>query len=99
MTVLRIIIRYLTDKSFRHYMIYFMARIENKNGIRDKIDEELEKYKQETVEMLKKRVDKLQSAINILKPVPQASVVVSPLNDLLNELKEDYKEVSEMINN
>lgn len=80
-------------------MIYFMARIENKNGIRDKIDEELEKYKQETVEMLKKRVDKLQSAINILKPVPQASVVVSPLNDLLNELKEDYKEVSEMINN
>ena len=98
MTLLRIIYRYITDSSFRYYMIYFMARMENKNGIRDKIDEEMEKFKQETVEMLKKRVDKLQSAINILKPVPQASVVVSPLNDLLNELKEDYKEVSEMIN-
>lgn len=97
MTIIKIVIRYFTDSTFRQYMNYFMARMENKNGIRDKVDEELNKFKQETVEMLKKRVDKLQSAINILKPVPHASVVISPLNDLLNELKEDYKEVSSMI--
>ena len=98
MTLLRILFRYLTDPVFRSYMIYVIARLENKNGIKDKIDEEMQKFKQETAEMLKKRVDKLQSAINILKPVPQASVVVSPLNDLLNELKQDFKEISEMIN-
>lgn len=98
MTLLRIIYRYLTDPMFRNYMLYIIARLENRNGIKDKIDEEMQKFKQETAEMLKKRVDKLQSAINILKPVPQASVVVSPLNDLLNELKQDFKEISEMIN-
>lgn len=98
MTLFKIVYWYITDSTFRNYMFYFMARMENKNGIRDKIDEEVQKFKQDTVEMLKKRVDKLQSAINILKPVPQASVVVSPLNDLLNELKQDYKEVSEIVN-
>jgi predicted transcriptional regulator len=98
MTIFRIILKYIIDPTFRKYMIYFMARVENKNGIQDKIDEEVQKFKQETAEMLKKRVDKLQSAINVLKPVPQASVVVSPLNDLLNELKQDFKEISEMIN-
>ena len=98
MTLLRILYRYLTDPIFRSYMLYVIARLENRNGIKDKIDEEMQKFKQETAEMLKKRVDKLQSAINILKPVPQASVVVSPLNDLLNELKQDFKEISEMIN-
>jgi len=98
MTLLRILYRYLTDPIFRSYMLYVIARLENRNGIKDKIDEEMQKFKQETAEMLKKRVDKLQSAINILKPVPQASIVVSPLNDLLNELKQDFKEISEMIN-
>lgn len=98
MTLLRILYRYLTDPIFRSYMLYVIARLENRNGIKDKIDEEMQKFKQETAEMLKKRVDKLQSAINILKPVPQASVVVSPLNDLLNELKQDFKEISEMMN-
>lgn len=97
MTLLRILYRYLTDPIFRSYMLYVIARLENRNGIKDKIDEEMQKFKQETAEMLKKRVDKLQSAINILKPVPQASVIISPLNDLLNELKQDFKEVSEMI--
>jgi hypothetical protein len=48
--------------------------------------------------MLKKRVDRLQSAVNLLRPVPQASVVISPLNELLNELKEDYRELSEIFN-
>lgn len=98
MTLFKIIYWYISDSTFRNYMFYFMARMENKNGVRDKIDEEIRNFKQETAEMLKRRVDKLQSAINILKPVPQVSVVVSPLNDLLNELKEDYKEVSEMVN-
>ena len=98
MTLLRILYRYFTDPTFRSYMLYIIARLENRNGIKDKIDEEMQKFKQDTAEMLKKRVDKLQSAINILKPVPQASVVVSPLNDLLNELKQDFKEISEMMN-
>ena len=97
MTLLKIVYKYLTNKAFRYYMFYVMMRLENKNGMKDKIDDEINKFKQETAEMLKKRVDKLQSAVNILKPVPQASVVISPLNDLLNELKEDYREVSEMI--
>jgi uncharacterized membrane-anchored protein YhcB (DUF1043 family) len=89
---------YFTNSEFREYIRYIILRLENKSIVRDKIQEEIEKNRQDILDMLKKRVDRLQSAVNLLRPVPQASVVISPLNELLNELKEDYRELSEIFN-
>jgi uncharacterized membrane-anchored protein YhcB (DUF1043 family) len=89
---------YFTNSEFREYIRYIILRLENKSIVREKIEEEIEKNRQDILDMLKKRVDRLQSAVNLLRPVPQASVVISPLNELLNELKEDYRELSEIFN-
>lgn len=98
MKFFRMLYLYFTNSEFREYIRYIILRLENKSIVREKIEEEIEKNRQDILDMLKKRVDRLQSAVNLLRPVPQASVVISPLNELLNELNEDYREVSEMFN-
>jgi hypothetical protein len=98
MNFFRMLYLYFTNSEFREYIRYIILRLENKSIVRDKIQEEIEKNRQDILDMLKKRVDRLQSAVNLLRPVPQASVVISPLNELLNELKEDYRELSEIFN-
>jgi hypothetical protein len=73
-----------------------MAIASNKNGIADKLDEELDEFKKKTGDMLKKRVDKLSDIVGKLRELPGGSMLVSPLNDLLNELKDDYTEIISM---
>lgn len=96
MNIINLIIRYFTDKSFRIYIDSIMAIASNKNGIADKLDEELDEFKKKTGDMLKKRVDKLSDIVGKLRELPGGSMLVSPLNDLLNELKDDYTEIISM---
>lgn len=98
MTFFKMIYLYFINDVFRDYIKYLISKLQNKSAVKDKIQEEIEKSRQEALNTLKKRVDRLQSAVNLLRPVPQASVAISPLNELLNELREDYREVSEMFN-
>ena len=96
MNIINLIIRYFTDKSFRIYIDSIMAIASNKNGIADKLDEELDEFKRKTGDMLKKRVDKLSDIVGKVRELPGGSMLVSPLNDLLNELKDDYTEIISM---
>ena len=96
MNILKLIFRYLTDVKFRKHMNSLVAVMENKNGIADELSDHLIRIKQETLARLKKRVDTLSGAIDHVRGVPGTSLLVKPLNDLLNELKEDYKEIESM---
>ena len=96
MNILKIIYRYATDATFRKSMNRVIAIMENKNGLADDLNDQLTQLKDETLARLKKRVDTLSGAIDHIRGVPGTTILVKPLNDLLNELKEDYKEIELM---
>lgn len=96
MNILKIIYRYLTDSTFRKSMNRVIAIMENKNGLADDLNDQLTQLKNETLARLKNRVDTLSAAIDHIRGVPGTIILVKPLNDLLNELKEDYKEIELM---
>ena len=92
----KLVYRYLTDRTFRSYIDYIVQIAENKNGIADKLDNELDSFKKATIDRLKKRIDELSSVIDTLKQWPGGELVNGKLNFVLNELKQDYKEISEI---
>lgn len=92
--MLKLIYKYLTDKNFRSYINYITQVADNENGIADKLNNELDEFKKNTLDRLKKRIDELSSAMDILKQIPSGEKLTSKLNFVLNELKEDYKEIS-----
>lgn len=93
MTFFKLIYRYLTNSVFRSYMTYTLARIDNQDGINDRVDEVMNEFKNTTLAMLKTRINILSESVDKMKKIPEGAQLVGPLNDLLNELKEDYREV------
>lgn len=92
----KLVYKYLTNKNFRSYIDYIVQIAENKNGIADKLDNELDSFKKATIDRLKKRIDELSNVIDTLKQWPGGELVTGKLNFVLNELKQDYKEISEI---
>lgn len=92
--MLKLIYKYLTDKNFRSYINYITQVADNENGIADKLNNELDEFKKNTSDRLKRRIEELSSAVDILKQIPHSEKLTSKLNFVLNELKEDYRDIS-----
>lgn len=91
MTLLKLIIQYLTNRKFRNYIDGIMALANNQNGIADEVDRQIEEFKDKTYKRLNNRVNELTDVISLVRPLPGSSIIVSKLNYLLNELKDDLK--------
>lgn len=91
MTLLKLIIQYLTNNKFRNYIDGIMALANNQNGIADEVDRQIEEFKDKTYKRLNNRVNELTDVISLVRPLPGSSIIVSKLNYLLNELKDDLK--------
>ena len=68
-----------------------MALANNQNGIADEVDRQIEEFKDKTYKRLNDRVKELTDAISLVRMMPGSGIVVSKLNYLLNELKDDLK--------
>ena len=91
MVLLKLILQYLTNKNFRKYIDGIMALANNQNGIADEVDRQIEEFKDKTYKRLNDRVKELTDAISLVRMMPGSGIVVSKLNYLLNELKDDLK--------
>ena len=96
MTIINLVIKYFTNKEFKVYIDSIMAIANNKNGVADILDAELDEFKRKTTSRLKKRVDELTDVITTVRNFPGSELLVSKLNFILNELKDDFKEINEM---
>ena len=96
MNIINLLIKYFTNKEFRIYIDSIIAIVGNKGGVADVLDAELDEFKKKTTDRLKKRVDELTDAITIVRNFPGSELLVSKLNFILNELKDDFKEINEM---
>jgi hypothetical protein len=93
MTILNLVFRYFTDSSFKKYIDSIMALANNKNGVADKIEQELENYKKKVETRLSGRVNELTDVISGMRSLGVPPMLMSKLNNLLNELKEDLRDL------
>lgn len=93
MTIINLLIKYFTDRSFRKYIDSIMALADNKNGVADKIEKELEDYKKKVEVRLSGRVNELTDVISGMRSLGVPQIFMSKLNNLLNELKEDLRDL------
>lgn len=94
MKLLKLIFKYLTNSVFRNSVNRMIALLENKNGAFDNIEKTFDEDKQYVLNMLKKRIETLSTGVDHMKAINKT--LASPLNDLLNELKEDYRRIESM---
>ena len=89
MNLFKFIWRYWTSSTFRKNIGIILYRIENQEELEKHFHEEVEKIREETLTTCKKRIDSL---VYIKDHVP-GGMALSKINELINELKEDYRDV------
>lgn len=91
MTLVKLIIHYLTNPKFRSYIDSIMALANNKNGITDEADRQIAEFKKQTKARLTTRINELNDVTSLIRAIPGSGVILSKLNYLMNELKEDLR--------
>ena len=89
MNLFKFIWRYWTSSTFRNNIGIILYRLENQEELTNQFNEELKKIREETLETCKKRIDNL---VYIKDHVP-GGMALSKINELINELKEDYRDI------
>ena len=89
MNLFKFIWRYWTSYTFRKNVGIIIYRLENQEELEKHFHEEVEKIREETLETCKKRIDNL---VYIKDYVP-GGMALSKINELINELKEDYRDI------
>ena len=89
MNLVKFVWRYWTSSTFRNNIGIILYRLENQEELTNQFNEELKKIREETLETCKKRIDNL---VYIKDHVP-GGMALSKINELINELKEDYRDI------
>ena len=89
MNLFKFIWKYWTSSTFRKNVAVIVYRLENQEELEKHFHEEVEKIREETLETCKKRIDNL---VYIKDHVP-GGMALSKINELINELKEDYRDI------
>ena len=92
MNLFKFIWKYWTNSTFRYNVSLIMHRIENAEEIDQKFKEELEEIRKKTLDLCKKRIDDLVYIKDDLH-----GEKLTKVNDFINELKEDYREIEKEI--
>lgn len=87
MKIINLIFRYFTDPDFRANINIMMDLASNRNGIAD----DVEKHMEEIKTRLKKRVSELDEVVTMIRPISGSNLIISKLNFLLNEMKDDLR--------
>lgn len=93
MTLVTLIIQYLTNRKFRNYIDGIMALANNQNGIADEVDRQIVEFKNQTKARLAKRISELNDVTTMIRTIPGSGIIISKLNYLMNELKEDLRSI------
>lgn len=93
MTLIKLIVQYLTNPKFRSYIDSIMALANNKNGITDEVDRQIAEFKKQTKTRLTTRIDELNDVTTMIRVIPGSGIILSKLNYLMNELKEDLRRI------
>lgn len=72
---------------------HIIYMIENGDELDMKLQEELQVWKDKYLVRYKKRIDLLGEVKSYTDKLPLAASVSSKINDLMNDLKEEYREI------
>jgi uncharacterized protein YeeX (DUF496 family) len=89
MNLFKFIWKYWTSSIFRKNIAFMIYRFENREELDKQFNEELEEIKQKTLARCKRQIDDLV----YIKDHIDGGMALSKINELINELKEDYREI------
>lgn len=81
-----LLIKYIFDKTFRNRVNSVMSAISNNTDVSS--------VKKEIKSRLEKRVSELMDISSFLNRIPGSSLVLGKVNNLINELKNDLKDLN-----
>lgn len=91
--ITKFLFKCLTNKQYRDMVSHIIYMIENGDELDMKLQEELQVWKDKYLVRYKKRIDLLGEVKSYTDKLPLAASVSSKINDLMNDLKEEYREI------
>jgi hypothetical protein len=85
--------KYWTSGVFRNNVHAIMIKIEYQDEFEKQFQEEVDNIRNKTLDTYKKRIDTLV----YIRDHIHGGIALNKLNDLLNDLKEDYREIEKEI--
>lgn len=83
----------VVSRKYRDMILHIMFLVENGDALDVKLQEELDLWKDKYLLRYKKRIDLLSEVKGYTDKLPLAASVSSKINDLMNDLKEEYREI------
>jgi hypothetical protein len=74
-------------------VLHVIFLVENGDELDNKLEEELQAWKDKYLLRYKKRIDLLSEVKSYTDKLPLAASVSSKINDLMNDIKEEYREI------
>jgi hypothetical protein len=74
-------------------VLHVIFLVENGDELDNKLQEELDLWKDKYLLRYKKRIDLLSEVKSYTDKLPLAASVSSKINDLMNDIKEEYREI------
>lgn len=93
MNLFKFIWKYWTSSIFRKNIHMLMLKIEYQDEFEKEFEEEVNKIRLKTLDTYKKRIDSLV----YIRDHIHGGMPLSKLNELLNDIKEDYREIEKEI--
>lgn len=94
--ILEFISKCLISKKYRDMVLQVIFLVESGDELENKLQGELELWKDKYLLRYKKRIDLLGEVKSYTDKLPLAASVSSKINDLMNDLKEEYREIENM---
>ena len=91
--IIKFIFNCMTSRKYRDMVLHVVYLIENGDELDNKLQQELQLWKDKYLTRYKKRIDLLGEVKGYTDKLPLAASVSSKINDLMNDLKEEYREI------
>lgn len=91
--IVKFIFKCLISKKYRDMVLHVIFLVENGDELDNKLQEELDLWKDKYLVRYKKRIDLLGEVKSYTDKLPLAASVSSKINDLMNDIKEEYREI------
>jgi len=89
MNLFKFIWKYWTSSIFRKNIAFMIYRFENREELDKQFNEEIEEIRQKAIKRSKRQIDDMV----YIKDHINGGMALSKINELINELKEDLREI------